>query len=257
MTPYILPAEGQLHVGTFVKTTAPQTIEILAGAGLDFAVLDAEHAPWDRGTLDLAMLAGRAVGLPLFVRLQDRSASHVLAALDIGAAGVLVPHVDSQADAREVVAHARYVGGTRGYSGSPRSAGYGSLGMKEALRRGDLAHVICQIESVAAVDAAAAIASVPGVAGIFIGRADLALSMGLDDPQHPRVDEATEHVMQAARAAGKVIGVFVGTMAERERYVARGARWVVQSSDQGLLRQAAKAIAHSGPSGMAATKPGQ
>lgn len=243
MNPYLLPAPGQVHVGTFVKTTAPQVIEILALAGLQFAVLDAEHAPWDRGTLDLALLAGRAVGLPLFVRVADAQASHILSALDMGAAGMLVPHVDTEADARAVVAHARYVGGDRGYSGSPRFAGYGTLGMPEALRRGDQAHVICQIESASAVDAAAAIAAVPGVGGIFIGRADLALSMGLDHTQHPRVEAATAHVMQAARAAGKVIGVAVGSTADRAHFVERGAQWVVQSSDQGLLLQAARAMA--------------
>ena len=242
MTSYLLPAEGHVHLGTFVKSTAPQVIEILADAGLDFAVLDAEHAPWDRAALDIAILAGRGLGLPLFVRVLDRQASTLLALLDLGATGVLVPHVDTADQAREVVAHARYIGGDRGYSGSPRFAGYGRLGMQEAIRRGDQALVVCQIESVQAVEQAASIAAVPGVAGVFIGRADLALSMGLDTPRHARVDEATDHVMQVAAAAGKVIGVAVGSNAEREKYVALGARWIVQGSDQSLLRQAAMAM---------------
>jgi 2-keto-3-deoxy-L-rhamnonate aldolase RhmA len=241
----LLPAPGEVRIGTFVKTPAAQPIEILALAGLDFAVLDAEHAPWDRGTLDLALLAGRACGLPLFVRVPDRSAATLLSALDQGAAGVVVPHVDSVEDAREVVAHARYVGGSRGFSSSPRAAGYGTLGMAEAIRRGDGAAVFVQIESTRAVAAAADILAVPGVAGVLIGRADLALSMGLTSPADPRVAEATEQVMQAARAAGRIIGVAVGSHAEREQFVARGAQWIVQSSDHGLLRQAAAALVAS------------
>jgi len=243
MTPYDLPCVGKVHVGTFVKTPAPQVVEILAGAGLDFAVLDAEHAPWDRAALDIAILAGRASGLPLFVRVLDRRASTLLAVLDLGPVGVLVPHVDSARDALDTVAHARYVGGDRGYSSSPRSAGYGAWGMKEAVRLGDQAIVICQIESRQAVDEADAIAAVPGVGGLFVGRADLALSLGLDSVQDPRVEQATEHVIRAAAAAGKVIGVAVGSTAERQRFAALGARWIVQSSDQSLLRQAAQAIA--------------
>ena len=240
---YQLPTGDAFHVGPFVKTTSPQVIEILGGAGLDFAVLDAEHAPYDRAALDVAMIAGRAVNLPLFVRVHERSASALLSVLDMGAAGVLVPHVDTEQDARDVVAHCRYVGGDRGYSSSPRAAGYGALGMKQAIAHGDRAVVVCQIESVAAVEEAAAIAKVPGVGAVFIGRADLALSMGLDNSQHPRVNEATEHVIQVAQAAGTAIGMFVGSNAERDKYRALGVRWFVQSSDQTLLRQAAQAIA--------------
>jgi 2-keto-3-deoxy-L-rhamnonate aldolase RhmA len=245
---YVLPSGAEFHVGTFVKTTSPQVIEILGGSGLDFAVLDAEHAPYDRAALDLAMIAGRAVNLPLFVRVLDRTAAGLLSVLDMGAAGVLVPHVDTEQDAREVVAHCRYVGGDRGYSGSPRAAGYGALGMKQALAQGDRNVVVCQIESVAAVENAARIAAVAGVGALFIGRADLALSMGLDNAQDPRVLEATEGVIRATLAAGKAVGMFIGSNAERDKYRALGVGWFVQGSDQSLLRQAAQAISSRGKS---------
>ena len=242
---YSLPHAEDHHVGTFVKTTSPQIVEILGGSGLDFAVLDAEHAPYDRGTLDLALLAGRAAGLPLFVRVAEHAAASLLSALDLGAAGVLVPHVDNEQDARAAVAHCRYVGGDRGYSSSPRAAGYGALGMKQAIAHGDRSIVACQIESVAAVENAARIAAVPGVDVLFIGRADLALSMGLDNAQDPRVTEATEGVIRATLAAGKIAGMFVGSTAEREKYRALGVHWFIQGSDQSLLRQAAQATARS------------
>jgi 2-keto-3-deoxy-L-rhamnonate aldolase RhmA len=240
---YAMPAGEDFHVGTFVKTTSPQVIEILGGSGLDFAVLDAEHAPYDRGALDLAMIAGRSVNLPLFVRVLERSASGLLSVLDMGAAGVLVPHVDTVQDAREVVAHCRYVGGDRGYSSSPRAAGYGALGMKQAIASGDRNVVVCQIESAQAVENVAGIAAVEGVAALFIGRADLALSMGLDSAQEPRVGEATEHVIRVGLAAGKQVGMFVGSSTERDKYRALGVRWFIQGSDQSLLRDAARAIA--------------
>jgi 2-keto-3-deoxy-L-rhamnonate aldolase RhmA len=240
---YTLPEGDAYHVGTFVKTTSPQCIEILGGAGLDFAVIDAEHAPFDRAAIDLALLAGRAANLPLLVRVLDRTAASLLSVLDMGAAGVLVPHVDTADDAREVVAHCRYVGGDRGYSSSPRAAGYGALGMKEALRQGDRNVVVCQIESVQAVDNAARIAAIEGVGALFVGRADLALSMGLDSAQDPRVTQATEAVIRAGRAAGKQVGMFVGGTPERDKYRALGVRWFIQGSDQSLLRQAAQAIA--------------
>jgi hypothetical protein len=108
--------------GLFIKTPAPQIIEIIALAGPDFAVIDAEHAPFDRVTLDLMLLAGRAAGLPLLVRVADARASSIGGALDLGAAGVMVPHIASVEMARAAVANARYRGGTRGFSSAPTSS---------------------------------------------------------------------------------------------------------------------------------------
>jgi 2-keto-3-deoxy-L-rhamnonate aldolase RhmA len=236
-----------MQVGTFVKTLSPHVVEILGLTGLDFAAIDAEHAPFDRAALDLMMLAGRAARLPIHVRVPDTSAATILSVLDVGAAGLVVPHVDSATQAAEVVSRARYRGGVRGFSSSPRSAGYGTLGMKAALEAGDRSLIMCQIESVEAVEAAPAIAAVPGVDGLFIGRADLALSLGEDDIQSDRVSAACTRIIDAARAARKVPGMFVATAAERDRFAARGVTWFIVGSDQSLLRQAAQAVAVKAP----------
>jgi 2-keto-3-deoxy-L-rhamnonate aldolase RhmA len=240
----LLRQSARYQVGTFVKTASPHVIEILGHSGLDFAVLDAEHAPLDRAMLDLMMLAGRAANLPLLVRIPDNLPATFLSVLDMGAQGLLVPHVDTVAQAEAAVSQSRFRGGSRGYSSSPRFAGYGSLGMAKALTAGDQALVICQIESPQAVANAAAIAAVPGVDGLFIGRADLALAMGLEDAKHPDVLAAADRSIAAALAAGKLAGVFAGTPAERDRYAAQGVNWFVMGSDQSLLRDSAAAMAH-------------
>jgi 2-keto-3-deoxy-L-rhamnonate aldolase RhmA len=248
MNPKTLPKQPtRYQVGTFVKSNSPHVVEVLGATDLDFAVLDAEHAPLDRTALDLMMLAGKAAGLPLLVRIPDRSAATVQSALDIGAAGLVVPHVDTVADALAVVAHARFRGGDRGFSSSPRFAGYGTLGMKATIAHGDSAMVICQIESPLAVENAAAIAATAGVDGLFIGRADLALAMGLDDSKHPAVSAACDRSIAAALAAGKLAGVFTNSIEERDRYAKAGVNWIVYGSDQSLLRQAAQAVAHPAP----------
>jgi len=233
---------GTRQVGTFVKTTSPQIIEVLGGAGLDFAVIDAEHAPFDRGTLDIMTIAARSVGLPLFVRIPDMNASTIQSALDLGVTGLLVPHVDSVEQARLLVSRARFVGGERGFSSSPRFAGYGGMGMKQAIAAGDQAVLMCQIESRAALEAAADIAAVPGVAGLFVGRADLALSMGLSDSRAPEVMAATTTILQATIRAGKVPGVALGAPSERDEFEQMGATWFVIGSDQSLLRKGATAL---------------
>ena len=232
-----------MQVGTFIKTNSPHVIEILGLSALDFGVLDAEHAPLDRSALDVLMLAGRAARWPLIVRIPDTSAATILSVLDTGAAGLLVPHVDNVQQAQAVVAKSRYMGGERGFSSSPRSARYGTLSMKDCLIAAQGNLVIAQIESETAVGSVQDILNVEGIDGIFIGRADLALSFGLDDPKHARVSQATEHALKCARSAGKIAGIAVGNVTERDTFAAMGADWIVVGSDQSLLRQAAQTAA--------------
>lgn len=230
------------QIGTFVKTGAPQIIEILGGAGLHFAVIDAEHAPFDRATLDIMVIAARSVALPLFVRIADMQPATVQSALDLGVSGLLVPHVDSAEHARRLVACTRFLDGERGYSSSPRFAGYGAMGMKRAVEAGNGTTVICQIESRAGCAAAAEIAAVDGVAGLFVGRADLALSFGLADARAPEVMQATVEVLDVARRAGKIGGVAIGESQECGEFEPMGASWFVVGSDQALLRRGALAM---------------
>lgn len=234
-----LPAD-EIRVGTFVKTPAAQVVEVLALGGLDFAVIDAEHAALDRGMIDLMLLAGRAARLPLFVRVSTLGVEQVQTALDAGAAGILAPHIDSAAQAQDLVAKGRFRGGRRGFSSSTRAAGYGAQKMADAIETGDQSLLICQIETPEAVQAAEAIISIDGVGGLFVGRADLAVAMGEASAAAPRVLEAAAHVCGLARAKGKIAGMATADGVECARFRAMGANWFVVGADQSLLRGAAQ-----------------
>ena len=86
---------GELLTGTFLKTPAVENIEVLALGGLDFLCLDAEHSPIDRNGMDVCVAMGRALGLPVLVRVPEGSRTEILKALDVGATGIVVPHVDT------------------------------------------------------------------------------------------------------------------------------------------------------------------
>lgn len=234
-----------VQAGIFIKSCSPHVVEVLGGSGLDFVVADAEHAPFDRGTLDLMVMAGRAANLPVVVRVSDDRHSTLLSALDIGAAGVLVPHVDTAAQAAEIVRNTRFALGERGYSGSPRFAGYGSLGQAEARKRGDEAIVLCQIESREGLNQCEAIAATKGIDGIFIGRSDLALSIGASSVAAPEVVSATQRILAAGVAAGRLVGMFVGSTEEAAQYIPLGANWFIVGSDHSILKRGAQAIAGS------------
>lgn len=228
-------------LGTFVKTPSPHATEMLGSAGFDFVILDAEHAPLDRGTLDLMLLAARATDVAALVRVQENNQAAILGALDCGAAGVLVPHVDSAMRAREVVAACRYRGGKRGYSNTTRAGGYGSIGMARLIAEQD-AQVACvaMIEDLAALDQVEEIAAVPGLDAFFVGRGDLTAAMELDSSTHPRVHEAVARIAAAAKAVNLPVMVLPGSKADARAMGELGATAFVISNDQGFLVKAAK-----------------
>ncbi|ESZ87908.1 MAG: aldolase [Blastomonas sp. CACIA14H2] len=233
-------AAGDVLLGTFVKTPNPVIVEVLAGCGLDLVCLDAEHAPFDRGTLDACIFAARACNLAVLVRPPTHAAEHILNALDCGADGVLLPHIRSAADAAEAVRAAHYRPGGRGYAGSSRAAGYGLTAMAEHRRASaERTCVIAQIEDVEALDAIEAIAAVPGLAALFVGRIDLTVALDAASPDAPEVIAAVERILAAAAAAHLPCGMFVPANGDVPGWRARGARLFLQSSDHGLIRSGA------------------
>jgi staphyloferrin B biosynthesis citrate synthase len=240
---------GENLVGTFIKTPGVHATEILGGLGFDFVVIDEEHAPFDRETIDLILLAARAAGTAGIVRVAEPTASKILSVLDCGATGVLVPHVSSREKAQEIAAAARYRGGKRGFSNSPRAGGYGALSIWPHVNAADAATaVIAMIEDPEALDEIEAIASVDGIDGFFIGRGDLTVALGAPAMDAPAVRAAVERIAAAARAAGKPVCVMASSVADAEAMKALGASAFIVSSDQGLMRQAAlKVLADFAP----------
>jgi 2-keto-3-deoxy-L-rhamnonate aldolase RhmA len=212
--------------GVFIKTCAPQIVELLGLAKLDFAILDAEHAPFDRAGLDVMMLAGRAAGLPLFVRVPDHAPATIQNALDLGAQGLIVPHVDTPEQAAAIVSRARFEAGERGFSNAARFGRYGTTTICEAVAIGDKAEIICQIESAQAVSNAAAIVGVAGVTGLLIGRADLALSMGLRSLEAQSVLKGAIQALDAAPAVRQDRSHRDGRPGEHAALAERGRRFL-------------------------------
>jgi 2-keto-3-deoxy-L-rhamnonate aldolase RhmA len=235
-----------LLAGTWVKTPHPHVVEVLALSPLDLIVLDAEHAPFDRASLDLCIMAARAGGKPVLVRPASSAHEHILNALDCGADGVIVPHVRSAAEAREIVRACHYgpAGNTqaRGFAGSSRAAGYTTLGMANHRERAKDVIVIAQIEDVEAVEAIDEIAAVEGVDALFIGRADLTISYAADTPDDAVVVAAVDRVCAAGQAAGRTIGMFLGRVGDVPEWRAKGASLFVLQSDQDFLLKGAEGL---------------
>jgi staphyloferrin B biosynthesis citrate synthase len=232
----------EVLLGTFVKVPTGHATEMLGPLGFDFVVIDEEHGPFDRGATDQALMGARAGGIAGLVRVPD--VGRILGALDDGAAGVLVPHVDSPAKAREVVSLCRYRGGSRGFSNTTRAGGYGARGIWEHAEAADAeAAVVAMIEDVAALDHLDAIFATEGLDAAFVGRGDLTVALGAASLASPETQAAAEKILAAARKAGKPVCIMVAGAAEAAEWRKRGASAFIVSSDQGFLRQAALKVA--------------
>ena len=228
---------GRRLLGSFIKTPTVHTTEILADLGFDFVVIDEEHGPFDRASIDLLMLATSALGIAGIVRVADEAS--ILPALDMGAAGVLVPHVDTAEQARRVAAAARYMGGTRGCSPSVRAGRYGGRGLAEHVAHADAGiSVAVMIEHPDAIRNVDAIAAVEGIDALFLGLGDLAVASGELTPGAPAIRDAAEQAASAARRHGKGLLATATTVETGAWLIDLGVNAFVVGSDQGLLRTA-------------------
>ncbi len=225
--------------GTFQKTPSHQITELLGDSGLDFAVLDTEHAPFDPAQIDLCMLAAKATNLPMLVRVARNEPDAILAVLDMGATGTFIPHVRTPQDAVRAVSASRYRGGTRGFSPSTRAGAYGAIDIDEYVTAADAQTVVIgQIEDADALDWLNDIGAVEGLSGLFLGRADLAMSLncGWNDAV---LDEAAIRMADAARAAGIAAGAYLANEKRLPEFLEWGYSFFVFASDQVSVRAGA------------------
>lgn len=221
-----LTARQQL-LGGLVRMPNEQLVELIGMTGMQFVVIDGEHGAVDTIALHHHLAAAQAVGLHTIVRIG--SDVDILRALDLGADGVLAPHVSSVDRALELVRTCLYPPlGQRGFAAYTRAARYGL--------RGDVAHrdttnaqtvLIVMIEDAAGLAAAGEIAAVPGVSALMLGPADLAAEQDRLGAATELVDEARLTVREACRAAGIVDMSIISTAGAAAVELERGAGLVV------------------------------
>jgi 2-keto-3-deoxy-L-rhamnonate aldolase RhmA len=233
----------ELLIGTFCKTPTSHAAEILGALGYDFVMLDEEHAPWTRQTLEVGFLGARAFNTAGLVRIARPDANSILSALDDGAIGVMVPHVASAEKARNIASWARYKGGTRG-SGVGRGGDYGGKATDAHYTAADATTtVIAMIEDREAIERIDEITAVEGIDGFFLGRGDLALSLSNATGPAPTVEEAVRSVAKSVLRSGKALCAVTANMAsdDAKKMLDLGVTALMVSSDQGFLRSAALA----------------
>lgn len=233
---------GERLIGTMVTLPSAEVAELLAIVGFDWLFLDAEHSTLEARDLQ-ALLQGASPAIPCVVRTATAAEVPIKKALDIGAAGIIAPQVNSAAQAAQVVRLARYAPlGDRGV-GVGRAHGYGLRLQEYLTSANDQVAVIVQAEHRDAVAQIEAIVGVAGIDAVLVGPYDLAASLGhMGDVTHPDVVAAIERVTAVCRDSGVRLGIFGVSAAAVQPYMAQGYSLIVAGLDTLLLGQAAQRL---------------
>lgn len=231
----------ELLLGTMCTIDSIAVMEILCDSGFDWIFIEAEHAPNGMAALERLIVAAKHT--PCLVRLPNHEPTWIKRALDLGAAGIIVPQVNTPEQAQAIAQAARFTPtGERGL-GISRATRYG-YGVVEYLEQANAGTaVMVQAEHVDAIANATAIAEVDGIDGVFIGPYDLSASMGcpgqIDSPQ---VRAAISKVHDAFATRGKAAGYFSTDPVNAQQQIAAGFNLVACNADVVMLRHAATAL---------------
>jgi 4-hydroxy-2-oxoheptanedioate aldolase len=237
-------AEGRRQIGLWTMLPDPYVTEVLADTGFDWLLIDTEHSPNDLRTVMGQLQAAKAAKASVVVRVRAMETALIKQYLDVGAQTILVPMVNSAAEARAAVAAVRYPpAGIRGLAGATRASDFGRV-PGFAKRANAEVGLVVQVETVAAVAAIEEIAAVEGVDGIFVGPGDLAASLGYPgEPAHPEVMKVVEAAIGRIGAAGKPAGFLTANEEIARQVLGWGAVFVAVGIDLTMLMQGATALA--------------
>lgn len=233
----LLAGEGQL-LGMFVIVPRVEVVEAAAAVGFDLVVLDCEHGPFGVESLPALIAAARGAGLWVVVRVSANDDQAIGAVLDCGPDGVLIPHVNSGADAERAVRASRFPPhGDRSVHPWVRAARYGQVNDYVSTADNSLA-VLIMAEGRDAISNLDELTRTAGADAVFVGPMDLAASLGLaHSPADPRVVEAARDILLRTREAGKAAAIFAAEPEDARRWFSAGARLVVLSVDTALIRE--------------------
>jgi 4-hydroxy-2-oxoheptanedioate aldolase len=237
-------AAGKPQIGLWSSLSSNYTVEVIAGAGFDWILLDSEHSPADIENLLTQLQAAAPYPTHAVVRVPWNDMVNIKRVLDIGAQSLLVPYVSTREEAKNAVSFTRYPpAGVRGVAGTTRATRFGRVA-EYARRAHEEICVLVQVETQPALDNIEAICGIEGVDGVFIGPADLHASMGhAGEVANPKVKPLIDDAIRRIRKAGKAPGILTPNEADARHWLECGALFVAVGSDVGILARGADALA--------------
>jgi 4-hydroxy-2-oxoheptanedioate aldolase len=235
---------GKAQIGLWSSLSSNYSVEVIAGAGFDWILLDTEHSPADLENLLTQLQAAAPYPAHPVVRVPWNDMVTMKRVLDIGAQSLLVPYVSTAEEASKAVSYTRYPpAGVRGVAGTTRATRFGRI-KDYAGRAHEEICVLVQVETQAALDNIDAICGIDGIDGVFIGPADLHASMGYPgEIANPKVKPLIDDAIRRIRKRGCAPGILTPSEADARHWLECGALFVAVGADVGILARGAEALA--------------
>jgi len=239
-----LRASERALIGLWACSGSPITAEIMASSGADWVLIDAEHTPNTLSTIQAQLYAVSSYPVAPIVRPPLGETVLIKQFLDLGVQNLLIPMVESGAQAEELVRAIRYPGsGVRGVGAALARSSRWNRVENYLETASDSISLTVQIESAPGVENVEEIVAVDGVDALFVGPSDLSASMGvLGQQSHPDVVAAVLRVIEAGRAVGKPVGVNAFVPADADMYIAAGASFVAVGADVAMLARRSESL---------------
>ena len=236
---------GQVQHGIWLTSGTGVLAELAGNAGFDWCLIDGEHGPNTVSEMLPQLQALAISGTPAVVRVANAEAWMIKQVLDLGCQTVLVPMVDDAETAQKMARAMRYPPhGNRGMGAAlARATSFGAVADYPHTAN-DQVCLLVQAESAQALDNIDSIATTQGVDGVFIGSADLSADMGYPgQPDHPKVEEAIDHMIARIVAAGKIAGIITFDESRLNEYAEKGVTFLGVGGDMLALNTALRGLA--------------
>ncbi|MEP7365517.1 MAG: aldolase/citrate lyase family protein [Acidobacteriota bacterium] len=236
---------GEFVLGTFLEIASPALVEILGLAGFDFLIIDREHGSIDIEACEGLIRAAQCAGIEPIVRVAENHPVLVRQPLDMGAAGVQVPQIGSQADALQVVKSAMFAPeGERGLQPFVRGASYRAIDPAAFMANANRdSVVVVHIEGESGASNLDAILQVERIDVIFIGPYDLSQSLGVPGQvHHPRVEKRVGEIAAMAHGSGKCVGMFCDNPSSVANWRSMGITYAALSIDATIFLNACRGL---------------
>jgi 4-hydroxy-2-oxoheptanedioate aldolase len=235
---------GKQQIGLWSSLSSNVTVEVIAGSGFDWILIDTEHSPNELPMVLSQLQAATGGTAHPVVRPAWNDTVLIKRFLDAGVQSFLIPYVQTEEEARAAVAATRYPPkGVRGFASASRASRFGRVKDYYAHADEEIC-VLVQIETQQGLDNLETIARVEGVDGVFIGPGDLSAALGyLGSPGHLEMQPVIEDAIARIKAAGSVPGILTGDEKLARRYIELGCLFTAVGADIGILARGSEQLA--------------